>query len=202
MNLYFIRHGETEANNKGLYYGKTDYELTSRGRDQSEKLSRLLSGIDFDSIYVSEKKRAIETAKIAVQKDSSEFIVDKRINEMNLGEFEGKSYTDIEKLYPKLWKKWCSDWKNTVPPGGESYIQFYRRVRSFMEYILKCKDDNVLIVTHSGIIRSVYCYVLNNTLDFFWRFASHNGDLSIIKYEYNNLYIDSIICLDRLKNIV
>lgn len=202
MNLYFVRHGETEANSEKLYYGKAESNLTGKGREQAQKLSSLLKNIVFDYIYISEKKRSLETAKIIVKKDSKRFIVDSRINEMDLGEFEGKDYRYIKKIYPEQWKNWCSDWKNAVPPGGESYVQFYSRVRSFMEYILKNESENVLVVTHAGVIKSMYCYVLNNNMDFFWKFASHNGDLSIIKYEYENLYIDSIICLDSLNGII
>ncbi|MBA5851246.1 alpha-ribazole phosphatase [Clostridium sp. cel8] len=203
MNIYLVRHGETEANFSGIYYGKNEYDLTKRGIEQSKKLSILLKKINFDKIYISEKKRTLKTANEIFQNKykSQEFIVDSRINEMDLGEFEGKNYKDIEKLYPIHWEKWCSDWKNVSPPGGESYVQFYTRVKSFMQDILKMKAENILIITHSGVIRSIYCWVLNDNIDLFWKFASHNGDLSIIKYEYNNLYIDSIICLDGINVI-
>lgn len=198
MNLYFVRHGETEANNKKLYYGRMDINLTTQGITQAEKISGLLGNIDFDRVYVSEKKRALKTARIIIKDTSKKFIVDRRINEMDMGEFEGKSYQNIEKLYPEEWKIWCSDWKNAIPPGGESYVQFYLRVKHFMDYLITLKCENILIVTHSGVIRSVYCYVLNNNLDFFWKFSSYNGEVSLIKYEYNNLYIDSMICLDTI----
>ncbi|WP_446897628.1 alpha-ribazole phosphatase [Clostridium sp. LBM24168] len=202
MNLYFVRHGETDANKRGLYYGKTESSLNKNGKKQAEMLSKILKDTVFDHIYISEKRRSLETAKMIVKEDSKKFIIDNRINEMNLGEFEGKDYRCIKKLYPEQWRNWCRDWKNVVPPGGESYLQFYARVRNFMEYILNNESENVLVVTHAGVIKSMYCYVLNNTIDFFWKFASHNGDISIIKYEYENLYIDSIICLDSLNDII
>lgn len=203
MNLYFVRHGETEANKDKLYYGENESSLTEKGRGQAEKLSKLLKNIQFDYIYISEKKRTLETAKIIVKEDFKRFIIDSRINEMNLGKFEGKNYNRIKEFYPKQWEDWCRHWKTAVPPGGESYLQFYTRVKSFLEGILKNnRGKNILVVTHAGVIKSIYCYILNNTMDSFWKFASHNGDLSIIKYEYENLYIDSIICLDRLNGIV
>lgn len=198
MNLYFVRHGETEANNKKLYYGKMDVDLTHKGIVQSKKISKLLADVKFDSIFISKKKRSFQTASEIIKGNSKKFIVDSRINEMDMGEFEGKDYKDIQKLYPEEWKRWCTDWKNTAPPKGESYTEFYLRVKSFMDYILKLKDKNVLVVTHAGVIKSIYCYVLNNNMDLFWKFASYNGDISIIKYEYNNLYIDSIMHLNNI----
>ncbi|MCI1944458.1 alpha-ribazole phosphatase [Clostridium luticellarii] len=198
MNIYFVRHGQTNENNKGYYYGKMDVYLNEKGLSQARKAAAFLSPIKFDEVYVSERKRTTETARIILQDHSQrvKLNVDKRINEMDFGSFEGKNYRDIKKLYPKEWEVWCSDWKNQSPPGGESYIQFYSRIHGFMDDILKLDRENILIVTHGGVVRSVYCYILNGNLDFFWKFASKNGDVTLIKYEYNNLYIDSITHVD------
>lgn len=193
MNLYFARHGETVHNKNKCYYGSIDVDITENGILQAEKGSELLRNIDFNKVYVSEMKRTVQTANILLKDKQCSLIQDKRINEINFGVFEGKGYNELEKLYSKEWKLWCSDWKGFTPPQGESYIEFYARIKSFMDDILKLDEDNVLIVTHSGVIRSVYCYLLDGNLDFFWKFASQNGDVTLIKYEYENLYIDSIV---------
>ncbi len=88
---------------------------------------------------------------------------------------------------------WQDNWKEFVPPNGESYIQLCERVKSFMEHIKKLEKDNILICAHSGVIRAIYCYVMNENMDLFWKFGCKNGDISVIKYEYGNLYIDSIM---------
>lgn len=193
MNLYFVRHGETEKNKSKCYYGSLDVELTNNGILQAEKAGKLLENIDFDKVYASEKKRAIKTAEILLENKKYELLTDARINERDFGDFEGKDHKQLEKLYPEEWKQWCEDWKNVSPPGGESYIELYNRVKNYMNDILKSKDENILIVTHGGVIRSIYCYILGGNMDYFWNFGSNNGDISVIKYEYGNLYIDSII---------
>lgn len=192
MNLYFVRHGETEKNKSKCYYGSLDVELTKEGILQAEKARELLKNIKFKTVYVSEKKRSIATAEILLKNRQCKFITDMRINEREFGEFEGKGYEELKQLYPKEWRAWCEDWKNVSPPGGESCIQVYKRVEAFMDDILKSHEDDILIVTHGGVIRSMYCYVLGGNVDYFWNFGSSNGDISIIKYEYGNLYIDSI----------
>lgn len=192
LNLYFVRHGETEHNKSGCYYGSIDVNITEEGIFQAQKGLEKLKGINFDKVYVSELKRTEQTANILLKDREFELIKDKRINEINFGEFEGKGHEEIKELYSEQWKLWCDDWKGFAPPEGESYVKFYDRVKSFMDDILKLNEDNVLIVTHSGVIRSVYCYLLGHNLDFFWNFGSKNGDITIIKYEYGNLYIDSI----------
>ncbi len=192
MNLYFVRHGETELNKSKFYYGKMDVSITQRGIVQAKEVSQILKNINFNKVYVSEMKRTEQTAKFILDNRTCSMIKDSRINERNFGAFEGKSYDKIKEIFPEKWRLWCEDWKNTVPPEGESYVQFYSKVKDFMDDILKLKDDNVLIVTHSGVIRSIYCYILDNNLDFFWKFSSKNADITLIKYEYENLYIDSI----------
>lgn len=192
MNLYFVRHGETEHNKNQCYYGSSDVNITEKGILQAQKGSERLKGINFDKVYISELKRTEQTANILLKDRQFKLIKDKRINEINFGAFEGKGYEEIKELYPNEWKLWCDDWRGFTPPKGESYIQFYNRVKSFMDDILRFNEDNVLIVTHGGVIRSVYCYLLGGNLDFFWNFGSKNCDITIIKYEYENLYIDSI----------
>ena len=120
-------------------------------------------------------------------------IKDKRINEMNLGVFEGKNYEENQRDYPEEWKRWTEDWKSYAPPKGESYIEFYNKIKGFIEDIIKQNDEDILIVTHGGVIKSIYAYILGENLDLFWKFGTKNGDLTLIKYEYGNFYIDSIV---------
>lgn len=192
MNIYLLRHGETEQNLKGYYYGSLDVDITPKGICQIESVSNKINSIDFDKIFSSNTKRAISSAKIILNNRDLSYIIDDRLNETNLGLFEGKSYEDIQKEYPIEFKMWSEDWKQYAPPKGECYVDFYRRVKEFFEEILKLKDENILIVTHGGVIRSLLTYIMGENLDMFWKFGSKNADLTIIKYEYENLYIDSI----------
>lgn len=193
MNIYLLRHGQTESNSKKVYYGKLDVELNVKGKAQCEAIGKRLKDIPFNKVYTSTMKRAVQTAEIALSAKKYEFIKDERINEMNLGEFEGKNYEENQKNYPEEWKKWTEDWKGYAPPNGESYIEFYNRIKNFIEDIIKHDDENILIVTHGGVIKSIYAYILGGNLDVFWKFGTKNADLTLIKYEYGNFYIDSIV---------
>lgn len=199
MNIYFLRHGETDENKNRYYYGKMDVSLNSNGIEQCKRAGEILKNISFDRIYVSDRKRTLQTANIVMDMSSvkrysaGEIISDSRINEMCFGDFEGKTYEEIKETFPKECSLWERDWKNFSPPHGESYVDFFRRVRGFMDDILSVSFDNVLVVTHGGVIRTSYCAVLDDNLDFFWKFSSKNGDISLIKYEYGNIFVDSII---------
>lgn len=194
MNIYLLRHGETEHNKRGVYYGKTDSHLNIKGIDEINRAKVILEGINFNKVFISESMRTKQTYEIIFSgKESLKINIDKRINELDFGEFEGKSYDYIKNTYPEECLNWENDWKGFIPPDGESYVQFYKRVKQFMDYIITLKEENVLIITHSGVIKSIYCYVLFENIDLFWKFSSKNGDISIIKYEYGNMFIDSIM---------
>ncbi|KRU31503.1 alpha-ribazole phosphatase [Clostridium sporogenes] len=199
MNIYLIRHGETEQNKRKNFYGKLDVGLNEKGEEQSYKVGELLKDVKFNKIYISDRKRTRETAERILEKnkfyEKGKNIIykDEKINELDFGIFEGKSYEEIGSLYPKEQEKWEKDWKNFAPPKGESAVVFYNRVENFMKHIQKEEDGNYLIVTHGGVIRMIYSYILQNNMDFYWNFASRNGDITLIKYEYGNLFIDYIL---------
>ena len=192
MNIYIIRHGQTDSNKERRYYGSLDIPLNKKGISQIEKLIPSLSDKEFDSIYSSPASRALESLKVCGDNLYNKVQIDSRLSELSFGEFEGRTYEEISGLYPDEAKEWANDWKSFCPPGGESFIQFYDRVISFFQEILKSTNENTLIITHSGVIKSIYCYILQNNLDLFWSFTCHNGMINIIKYEYGNLFIDGM----------
>lgn len=63
MHIYFVRHGETEMNQWRAYYGALDVPLTARGLCQAQDIGRMLKDIPFDSVYISDKSRARQTAE-------------------------------------------------------------------------------------------------------------------------------------------
>ncbi|WP_298845652.1 histidine phosphatase family protein [Clostridium sp.] len=193
MNIYLLRHGQTEENRKGSYYGNLDIGLNEIGVIQGNKAKKFFNDIKLDRVYVSDKIRTLEMAKLALGLKEMEIIQDSRINETNFGDFEGKTYEEIKMFYPKECLCWTDNWKEFVPPQGESYIELCKRVKSFMDDIKRLDVHNILICAHSGVIRAIYCYIMDENIDLFWKFGCKNGDISIIKYEYGNLYIDAIM---------
>lgn len=193
LKIFILRHGESEENLKGTFYGTMDCGLSENGVLQAINIKERLEGVIFDCAYYSPMKRVKETLNIVVDGESNTtLLMDQRIKELDFGDFEGKTYDEILKAFPKECKEWNHDWKGFTPPKGESYIDLYNRVESFMDEVLKSNHENILIVTHGGVMRAIYTYVMNGNLDLFWKFGCNNCDLARINYEYGNLYIDSI----------
>lgn len=94
--LYLIRHGETSANQAGLYAGLAEYELTSNGQAQAKNIgdfvtSQLLNGLCIDEIIISSpSNRARITAKIIANYfNGTRVVIDDRINEVDYGKLDG-----------------------------------------------------------------------------------------------------------------
>lgn len=195
MNLYLLRHCITDENEKRTYYGTLDPSLNKKGILQCEEIKEYLDKIDFSKVYTSSKLRTMETSKAVVP--HLQFEVSKDLDERDFGIFEGKSYDELQNnvKYNEFYKDWNEDWINFKIPNGESHMEFTLRVYKFIEELLKVTNDNenVLLITHAGVIRLIYTYVMDKNTELFWKFSSSNGDLSLIKYEFNNLYIDYIM---------
>ena len=192
MNIYIARHGQTHSNIKGEYYGRLDVSLNQEGIEQIQKLEPSLRNIVFDYVYSSNTKRTLESLEISGNHLYNKVQIDDRLSELNFGDFEGKTYQEICTLFPQYIDEWNKDWKNFCPPNGESFAAFYKRVCSFFRELLEIKADHIFIMTHSGVIKAIYCYVLQNNPDLYWNFTAHNGKINVIKYEYGNLFIDAM----------
>lgn len=190
MNLYLVRHGQTKGNSKGKYIGSFEDELSTQGVNEVKKVKETIKHIYFDRVFSSGKKRAVDTAKILTNKGIN---CDCRLNERDFGIFENMTYKEIGDKYPLHRKAWEEDWINYKIPQGESVAETYNRVVEFMRFLEKENYENCLTVTHGGIIRLIYCYILGGDLKKFWKFASRNGSISVVKFQYSNWYIDSII---------
>jgi alpha-ribazole phosphatase len=195
MNLYLVRHGQTESNLQNRYLGSFEEELSLQGVNEIRKTKELIKQVCFDKIFSSERKRAIDSAKILVDK---EMACDFRLNERDFGIFENKTYKEICDKYPTERNAWEENWIDYKIPKGESVKEAYERVVEFMEMLEKENYENCLVVAHGGIIRLIYCYILGGDVNNFWKFTSKNGNISIVRFQYNNWYIDSIIQLDSI----
>lgn len=147
--LYFIRHGQTEANVKGILTGRLETNLTQKGIDDAAALSKELKE-DFDYYYCSPLTRTHQTLRAI--KGDVDFIIDERITEVSSGDWQGKLKSELPEEEYDLYKKGLLN-----PPNGESLEDVDKRAKSFLEDMFsKYKDDEkILIVTHNAFMRNL-----------------------------------------------
>jgi len=158
--IYLLRHGDTEATEKGFFAGWSDIPLSPKGEERIKKLHQsLLRGLSFERVFCSPMLRTLQTARILVPDDDIDIVPE--IKERSFGSWEGKSWAELEKEYPVEVKEWKKDPLGFTPPGGESFEAVLSRVSSFWDKLLKMRNGRYLLVTHAGVIRCFLVKAMN-----------------------------------------
>ncbi len=181
MELYLIRHGESTWNRDDRVQGQSNPFLTKEGKKQAELLKNRLAPISFDFAYSSHLNRAYHTAKIALD-GRYKIISDKRISEINLGEWEGIRAKKLFKESEKF-RNWFEKTSEIIPKNGESLFEFKSRVVSFFNEIIEREKgkERGAIFTHSGVIGIFLAHLLGMNLNKVWSIPSSNGSITTIK---------------------
>lgn len=156
MKLYIVRHGKTDWNVLGKMQGATDIPLNEMGIKQAGMLKEKLEG-KFDLCFSSPLERAVTTAKIISGADP---IIDERLIERRMGDFEGKPNI----LYDSK-KYW--DYKGNYGDYGVEPIQdLFKRLDSFLRELKQKYDDKtILIVSHGATVRALHYVISTYTED-------------------------------------
>ncbi len=156
--LYITRHGETEWNLNNKMQGWKESKLTAKGKKQAEWLGDRLEDIDFEAIYSSPLGRALNTAEIIADNRETEIIINKNLKEMNFGDWEGKTSSEIKSQdfdqYRNFWEKPHLFDGET----GETFNDVRNRVIPVIDEIISNHNNNILIVTHTVIIKTIMAY--------------------------------------------
>lgn len=154
--IYLMRHGHED---EGFIGGWSDTHLTQKGVNESVNAGNFIvnKGLVINKILSSDITRAKETARIINSKLNVPLEITKLLNEQDKGIINGIPLQMAEEYY--------SEFINTEDiykrfPEGERLSDFYNRILYYYHDILK--EDNTLLVTHSGVINMIY-YILTNT---------------------------------------
>jgi len=183
MKLWLVRHGETRANRDGLYSGISETELTERGINQALAVGQMLCGVAFDKVFCSELGRAQHTTRLILQQRDIPALAEPRLNEMNFGDWEMRHHRDLQRDDAQNYAAWCSDWQNVIPNNGEGFQRFAQRVSEFSESIkaLQHNDENILIVSHQGVLSLFLAMMLNMPPASLWHFVIEQGTWSAVE---------------------
>ncbi len=180
--LFLVRHGDTELNSAERYWGNTDVKLSDAGLRQAEGLRDRLATEQINAIYSSDLLRASLTAKIIASGHQLDVITCAELREMNFGELEGLTFDEISRLYPEVTKLWLQRSPKLKYPGGESLDQFNNRVGKFLGRLENhAPQQTILIVAHSGVLRTLVCRLLGIGLRYRWQFRLDLASLTILE---------------------
>lgn len=159
--VYFVRHGETDWNAEGRLQGQADTDINARGRLQASRngatLARLIADPAAFRYVASPLRRTRETMerlRIALRLPRLGYETDPRLVEVHFGDWQGRTFPELEKVDVGCWTRRQADKWNYLPPGAaaESYAMLAERVRPWLDSIAA----DMVCVTHGGVIRSLF----------------------------------------------
>ncbi len=167
MRLYFVRHGESEANLLNVISNReSPFGLTALGKQQAQALAESLKDLPIASIYSSPVRRAGETAEILSQAFHLRYQITDALREYDCGILEGKSDADSLKLHREIIEDWRLNHNYLrKAEGGECFLDIRNRFVPFIEGLIRNglhTDGHIALVGHGGVFQLMLPLVLTN----------------------------------------
>lgn len=159
--LYLLRHGETAA--AGRFIGSTDLPVSPQGFAQLDSTRELLPAEGITRILCSPMLRCRQTAEYLRLPETA--VESELIREIDFGAWEGKTFDEISREWPGKVKEWGSWSESFTFPKGENIGDFLRRIQEMKSCIDSCDDENILVISHGGVIRNLICLYLGLSAD-------------------------------------
>ena len=169
MNLYLIRHGESQSNydnkyNRAYYCGQLDVPLTEKGMQSAQDLVTYFTNKKIGHVYVSDLLRTQQTYE-GIFPYNIPTTFTKSLRERSLGVFEGKNKQEVREdvEYERYFNDpEFKDFRHSFSqkaPEGESYQDVYERIEHFFNEELNHNDENIVIIAHQVVIRCILVYL-------------------------------------------
>jgi probable phosphoglycerate mutase len=178
MDIYLVRHGETDWNIENKLQGHTDIPLNEQGKLQANQLQEKFADINFIKVFSSDMIRARVTAEILLGSKKSTIIETPLLRERFMGTWEGRLATELQ-----CYLKQTSDLNNLTreeflslksDDTAESYADVYQRLQTLIRSISispSANDDPILFSTHGGVLRATLFH-LDFQPGFRWQVAN------------------------------
>lgn len=188
LEIYFVRHGQTEWNLKGMLQGKKNSPLTEKGKSQAVKLGEALKDVEFEGIYASPMVRASLTAEIIKGDRDQALYTVPELREMSFGDMEGLTKKEFERLHPVQYKNLWEDAVVYDPAAfnGETFAEVDARVMEGLEHLVKSHPGGgkILVVSHGMTLKNIVTHVLGHGLEDYWNDpVPENTSLTIVSYK-------------------
>ena len=204
MNIYLLRHGETDWNHVGRLQGHTDIPLNECGREQMGHVAEVLAGLSeqMDVIISSPLRRARESAYIVANRltyPQGNIVVEPMLIERCFGEGEGLTVSERNQKYP-----------DGILPGKEPLEDLLSRARTVFEKVVTTYQDkeNILLAGHGSILYAVVTAVTDGRIEYggkkvtfdqgsFYRIRCADGILQLERYGEEETGFKEVIQIEK-----
>ena len=190
--IYLVRHCEAVGNQKRLFQGSINTDITKLGEKQLEFLTERFKNIELDAIYTSPLIRAQKTAFAVLGDRFMDVKIDNDLREINAGVFDGLPFSDILDNNPVMADAWYYHPEDFEPEGGEKMRDAYERIYNVIIKIAKENPEKtVAVALHGGVIRCLMARLCLGSItklnDVPW---AENTAVALLSYENGELTVD------------
>jgi len=180
MNLYLVRHGQSEGNVGKWHTGWQQCSLTEQGFEDARQVGEKLKGMTFDRIYSSDLIRAIQTAQTAIP--GCEPVISPLLRERSVGSLMG---IPIERCYAEFGETYRNArvTNDFTAYGGENIAMHTERARQFMTLLEENPAENIVAFTHAGFIEVFLDLVLGFSYE---RGRVHVPNCCIVRFSHTD----------------
>lgn len=170
MIIHLVRHTRVNLP-QGLCYGQSDVPVMDNWETEAESIIQRFDYLSNPLVFSSPLTRC----SLLAEKISTRVNLDNRLKELNFGDWELKPWDEISGAEAE---NWMNNFVVTRCPNGESYLDLYKRVKSFLSELCNYTDEEVIIVTHGGVIRAIVCSIENIPLHKSFEINVNHGQIT------------------------
>lgn len=179
MNIYLIRHSAVYNPNK-LCYGQSEIPLEENFTIDFDWIKDHLQLQEKTLFYSSPFKRCTKLANFL---SDDQYKTDSRLTELNFGDWEMKPWNSIPE---KELNPWMEDFVNHRMKNGENFTDLYERTIQFYEEITSIETQDLVILTHAGVIRSITSFILDFPLEKAFNLQVDYSSITKLNYDAKN----------------
>lgn len=183
LELYLIRHGQTDYSRENRFCGAIDPPLNDVGLRMADAFGASYASLPWTAIYASPRQRARQTAEALAKRANVEVRTEDGLAEIAYGEWEGMGHEEVKAKWPEAYAHWSSDVASRGTPGGETAFAVAARAAPVLERLrAHHQSGRVLVVSHKATIRIMVCALLGMDVRLF-RDRLGQGVAAVTKFE-------------------
>jgi len=179
LQIFLLRHGQTEWTVSGQHTSSTDIPLTEEGKRQALSLKYRIEKITFDAVFCSPMKRSLDTCHLAGFKNP---LIEPDAKEWNYGQYEGLTTEKIHQANPS-WDLFAQG-----SPGGEKPEEVARRADRMIELFLR-HQGKIALFSHGHFLRVLAARWIHLSVDKGKLFALSVASVSILGFEHQKQHV-------------
>jgi len=183
MQIYVIRHGETEWNKEEIFRGRKDIPLNEAGKRQAKWVGLYFSEKRIDRLVSSPLSRAVQTAEPISKATGAAVEPMEEFTDINFGIWEGLPLREVEERYPSDLKLWKESPEKLRIEGGESLAMVRERISGGFGKITAGEEGTIAVATHRVICKVIVLHFLRIGNEHFWDIKFDPGSITLLEHK-------------------